>query len=84
LTYYDTWSRWDEATQEQRDAAKGCKDGLWKDFAVRVSLEKTRLKVARQRVLWRQRTAEAEEVEESDGSVESIISLDGISVFSSD
>ncbi|EDR00179.1 uncharacterized protein LACBIDRAFT_334423 [Laccaria bicolor S238N-H82] len=76
-TYYDAWSRWDEATQEQRDHAEGCgKDGLWKDFAVRVSLEKMRLKVARQRVLRRQRTAEAEE---SDGSDDSVISFSTLS-----
>jgi hypothetical protein len=38
-TYYDAWSRWDEATQEQRDSAEGSgKDTLWKDFAVRVHL----------------------------------------------
>lgn len=81
-TYYDAWSRWDEATQEQRDDAEGCgKDSLWKDFAVRVSLEKMRLKVARQRVLRRQRTAEAEE---SDESVESVISLNSSSMSSSD
>jgi len=59
-TYYDARSRWGGATQEQRDDAEGSgKDNLWKDFAVRLSLEKTRLKLARQRVLRRQRTAEA-------------------------
>ena len=66
-TYYDAWSRWDKATQEQRDNAEGC--GLWKNFAVQVPLKKTKLKVARQRVLRRQHT------EESDGSVDGESSL---------
>lgn len=70
-TYYDAWSRWDEATQEQRDNAEGC--GLWKNFAVQVPLKKTKLKVARQRVLRRQHT------EESDGSVDGESSLGGSS-----
>jgi len=70
-TYYDAWSRWDEATQEQRDNAEGCR--LWKNFAVQVPLKKTKLKVARQRVLRRQQTVDAEE---SDGSVDSETSSD--------
>lgn len=79
-TYYDAWSRWDEATQQQRDDAERCgEDGLWKDFAVCVSLEKSRLKVARQRVRRRQRTADAEE---SDASVDSVTSLDSFSTIS--
>ena len=35
-TYYDTWSRWLEATQEQRDDAEQC--GLWKNFAAQIPL----------------------------------------------
>lgn len=72
-TYYDAWSKWDEATQEQRDNAAEC--DLWKDFAVHVPLKKAKLKVARQRVRRRQKTADIEEpvIEEpeSDRSVES-------------
>ncbi|KAF8813692.1 hypothetical protein BYT27DRAFT_7180444 [Phlegmacium glaucopus] len=73
-TYYDAWSRWDEATQEQRDNAEGY--SLWKNFAVQVPLKKTKLKVARQRVLRRQHTAETQE---SDGSVDGELSSDSSS-----
>jgi hypothetical protein len=39
-TYYDAWSKWIEATQEQHDGAEGC--GIWKDFVVQVPLKKTK------------------------------------------
>jgi len=78
-TYYDAWSRWDEATQEQRDNAEGCY--LWKDFAIHVPLKKGKVKVARQRVRRRQWTADAEE---SDGSVNSEASSDSSCVILSD
>ena len=70
-TYYDARSKWDKSTQEQRDNAEACgDDDLWKDFAVQVPLQKTKLKLARQRV-HRQHTAEAE-VSDSDSSLDSL------------
>lgn len=81
-TYYDAWSKWDKATQEQRDDAEECgDDDLWKDFAVQVPLQKTKLKVARQRIRRRQRTAA--EAKESDGSIDSDTSSDSLNTTSS-
>jgi hypothetical protein len=78
-TYYDAWSKWDKATQEQRDNAERCSDDdLWKDFAVQVPLQK--LKVARQRVRRHQHTADAEE---SNGSIDSDTSSDSFNTTSS-
>ena len=80
-TYYDAWSKWDKATQEQRDNVEECgDDDLWKDFAVQVPLMKVKLKVARQRVRRRQRTVEAKE---SDGSIDSDISSHSFNTTSS-
>ena len=80
-TYYDARSKWDKSTQEQRDKAEGCgDDDLWKDFAVQVPLQKTKLKLARQRVHRHQPIAEDEV---SDGSSNSDGSLDNLQTSSS-
>ena len=76
-TYYDAWSRWVEATQEQRDNAEQC--GIWKNFMAQVPLKKTKVKVARQRVLRHQCTASTEG---NNGSEDDELSPNGS--FSSD